>query len=746
MSLPLPNLDDRRWDDLVEEARALIPLYAPIWTDHNTHDPGITLLELLAWVAEMDIYQLNRIPAHHRLKFLALVGVRPEPAQPAHCILSLRLAMGMAPLQLPAGIEFESQGPLGQHLIFRSLTPVTVVGSQLAAIQRQGEDGYHNLSGRWLRGEILYLLGDDPQAGDAVYFGLDKPLPPATPACLAFEFEGDTGVEARIQLLDELQARKATCAPPDWQVLCSPHAADEQDIDVIIPPHHSVVGVWEYLDSLGHWCLLEVEDDTRDLTLDGHLCLQVAGVMGLQKLGAVDSAFYYIRYRLQSGQYDTAPLARLVADNAIVVEQAEWMSSSLAITEDAVIIGTVPSPGDDVSMRLKLNSEGDIQHLEFVMAADDDPRFTVLGYQAPSTGIKGRLDLLIALLGVSDGEPLQQYGLPDGTGLADSLQLWIQEEISWTAWQRRPDLDSSQRQHQHFQLDSAGRWLRFGDGEHGRVPPKGSLILLAGLETRGEAGNIAANVIQSLADTAYNRVLLDDYELARSKLAAVTNPLPASGGDAVETLNQAATRAFARREKIERAVTLEDIETLAMETPGVHLARTHAHAVLHPDLPCLKAPGMMTLIILPFLPKDQPTPDIGLRRVVADYLQRRRVIGSRIAVVGPGYRKVSVRARVAACSNADVLALPQAVSAALNRFFHPLHGGDDGDGWPFGRDVYRSEVFQVIDDVAGVDHVLSLELLADGCQPQCANVCLGPTQLVVAGQHQINVEVSDVNP
>ena len=82
MSLPLPQLDDRRWADLMAEAQALIPRYAPSWTDHNVHDPGITFLELFTWLTEMDIYRLNQIPERHLRKFLALIGFSPQPPQP----------------------------------------------------------------------------------------------------------------------------------------------------------------------------------------------------------------------------------------------------------------------------------------------------------------------------------------------------------------------------------------------------------------------------------------------------------------------------------------------------------------------------------------------------------------------------------------------------------------------------------------------------------------------------------------
>src|SRR5829696_7881240 len=105
MPLPLPNLDSRRWADLVEEARALIPRYAPAWTDHNVHDPGITLMELLAWLVEMDVYRLNRVPEAHRRKFLALVGVTPRPPRPARAVFGLAPPRPV-PIPLPIGTAF----------------------------------------------------------------------------------------------------------------------------------------------------------------------------------------------------------------------------------------------------------------------------------------------------------------------------------------------------------------------------------------------------------------------------------------------------------------------------------------------------------------------------------------------------------------------------------------------------------------------------------------------------------------
>lgn len=73
MSIPLPNLDDRTYADLVEEARSLIPIECPEWTDHNPSDPGIILIELLAWLTEMVLYRVDRVPDRNFATFLTLL-------------------------------------------------------------------------------------------------------------------------------------------------------------------------------------------------------------------------------------------------------------------------------------------------------------------------------------------------------------------------------------------------------------------------------------------------------------------------------------------------------------------------------------------------------------------------------------------------------------------------------------------------------------------------------------------------
>jgi len=87
MSLPVPKLDDIDFEQLVEFARARIPRYAPHWTDHNVHDPGMTLLDLISWLVDQQIYQVGFISDQHITAFAALLGVRKALAKPAEGLI-----------------------------------------------------------------------------------------------------------------------------------------------------------------------------------------------------------------------------------------------------------------------------------------------------------------------------------------------------------------------------------------------------------------------------------------------------------------------------------------------------------------------------------------------------------------------------------------------------------------------------------------------------------------------------------
>jgi len=191
MTLLLPNLDDRTWADLTAEGTALIPAYGPEWTDQNYSDPGITLIDLLAFITEMDIYQLNQISDQDRLKFLALVGVRPEPPVAARVVLKLVAGPKVTtnPV-LPAGLQFEGVDFSGAKTTFQIRHEITVAAGELAALQVETATGYQNVTPVWRRRAVMHPFGTAPQPGSSFYLGLTSALPIGQPAQIFFTYAG----------------------------------------------------------------------------------------------------------------------------------------------------------------------------------------------------------------------------------------------------------------------------------------------------------------------------------------------------------------------------------------------------------------------------------------------------------------------------------------------------------------------------------------------------------------------------
>ena len=241
MPLPLPNLDDRKWADLVEEGRSLIPFYAPGWTDHNVHDPGIMLIELFAWLAEMDIYQLNRIPDRHFRKFLMLSGIYPQPPQPAHTVLSFSLVPKSDNVELPAFVAFEGKDPYGETVHFLTQYPINVVPAKLEAIQLFDGSGFREIKRENGLMPQFSIFGSIPKPGACIYFGFSEDISQHGSTHLFFQFAGARKDEAeRWRFLAEIMPGKSEPGDqPQLNCVRSKHETNIRQACKIIQAYNS---------------------------------------------------------------------------------------------------------------------------------------------------------------------------------------------------------------------------------------------------------------------------------------------------------------------------------------------------------------------------------------------------------------------------------------------------------------------------------------------------------------------------
>ncbi|MWC27067.1 putative baseplate assembly protein [Paenibacillus sp. MMS18-CY102] len=311
--LPIPNLDDKTFAQLIEDAKKQIPRYAPDWTDYNAHDPGITMLELFAWLAESQRFYLDQVRDDHIRKYLKLLGTAPLPPKPARAEVSFSFkdeatspfaglsATTDEPVQVPAGtrmmageLAFETEEELA--VTAASLTAiVTLAGS---AMLDQTEAAGHE-------GLTFMAFGDKAEAGSSLYLGFDRKLAPQMPLSILF------------RLYDQYPVPIAAMA--------------DERVGEVTPP---VKLVWEYMNEDSEWEPLQVErDETAMLTRTGRILFRTPEKCGLQRVFPImAAACCWFRCTIVEAGYELVPRVDSVTLNAVSTVQLasslEWLGRS----------------------------------------------------------------------------------------------------------------------------------------------------------------------------------------------------------------------------------------------------------------------------------------------------------------------------------------------------------------------------------------------------------------------------------
>ncbi len=180
MALIAPNLDDRKFQDIVSEARSKIPLYCPKWTDYNLADPGITLIELFAWMVDMLLYRLNKVPDKNYIKFMDLLGIRLEPPKPAKVEVTFRLsATQPEAVTIPRGTEVATVRTETEEAIsFTTEEDLTIILPTIAyALITPDSESFEDCMpalknpDKWIS-----IFQETPEENNALYLGYNEDL------------------------------------------------------------------------------------------------------------------------------------------------------------------------------------------------------------------------------------------------------------------------------------------------------------------------------------------------------------------------------------------------------------------------------------------------------------------------------------------------------------------------------------------------------------------------------------------
>jgi hypothetical protein len=657
MPLPNPIIDDRSYQQLRDELVRRIPVYTPEWTDFNASDPGVTLIELFAFLGENLLFRFNQIPETTKLAFLKLLQIPLMPAVPALGLVDMTPPDASGPL-VAVGSELRAGS-----LSFETLTEVVVwpvtfycVGKISApAPDQTSEPEVFEFAVRALQAAAPLASNEDaayyqnqavPENGQ----GLPVDFSSAVDGMLWVAVLAQSGI-ASISLGDaliNLGFVPDPAAPAIDQVQACPGAG---------PASTGPSVEWQIstgqLDGSGnpiYQAISSEGDTTRGLTQEGVVRLRLPkDPAGFGNFATADPN--------QAGTRDLPP----VLDDTRAAQLLFWIR---AFRKDGTPFGGV--------LYVAANAA------QVWQSRKANPEF----------------------LGTGTGEAGQSYSLVNSPVLDGTLIVQVEEASGWVQWNVVDGFYASAPDARDCMVDLEAGVVSFGNGVQGMPPQIGQRI--RALEYRyggGAAGNVAPGSI---------------VKLPSNPTIKPNNDLSAHGGADSETIDNALERIPGELRRRDRAVTASDFEELALETPGAAVGRADCLPLFYPPTLASGKAGVVSVVVWPQNDPQHPNaplPDRNLLQAVCAYLDQRRLVTTELYVIPPTYRKVAVAVGLQVKPGFGTEAVRRWVELVIRQYLAPLPPfGPDGTGWPLGRRVFGPELQAAALQVEGVDYLEGLDV------------------------------------
>ena len=593
------RLNDQTFDDIVETAVKGIARFDTEWNNLQAADPGMTLVDLFAWLKAIQHEYMSVILPDSQRRFLELLDIRQRRSRGSRTVLAL--AGARRDTRIPAQTKW-----MAGDMAFENPDSATAFAAALTGIRFLGPGGQVEIAASQLDGSRLFPvfpgLGPEPERrpqGELVLL-FDRPIPANTPFSLYFSVAGD---KRRTPVGEE--------------------------------PFYPLAEVaWEVWTGAGWQSAECLRDDTHAFLFSGIVTLRHTGEMVSLEGGCA------LRAKLLRDDYDLPPQINHIRFNVVEVRQQDTMvrcdiyrgQDTLALDSDLGLSG-------DHRVFLEENG-GWRETADFDLETFPDGS-AALRLTGPAEGAMvlsydRRLSKGI-VLGSGTGFSGQQLAFDGRDADYGSFQLLVGrkagETYRYQIWERRDDLFASAPRDRHFVLDDQQGVIRFGDHIQGTMPPKGTdNILLCSYQTcRGKASDIKAGRIT--APRTANPDLL---------ALTVEQFLPAQGGEDGETFEETVARAGETLRSGRRAVTEADYLSAVRSVPGLIVDNCRV-------LTGFDGPEDSRLtVVVQGAGRAARTPRAAYERNIRAALDRCRMLNTQVNVVWPRTVKLVVRGRIAA--------------------------------------------------------------------------------------------------
>lgn len=662
------NLDDQTYASIVTAAQRRLPWLCPRWTDHNATDPGITILELMAWYKELQQYQMNQVTDALKLKLLKLAGAVPRPASPARCAVEIGDGAPARPirerLHTREGIPFELAEPVPAARPV--LSQVRVCGGErqmdVGGMLRERPVTFHpfELGGRPAR--LRLGFSRTGEGALRLWFDVERP-----DGAARNPFEDDRQVPRLIRWTCEGAAGTELAGD-------GTHALSASGYVTVRPQ-----GDWPAGEDGLYWLTAELED---------------AGCEESVRLFGVSSG------RFEAVQQETWASTRLFRADSRPDWCAQLPDAQARDGQLAVFLRTGQGWEQTDRWRTQADLLGRRIYVDTGAAAQDGGGNVMLLCLDPRRAGE--------LLFDAKGLPGETFFLRlDGlTVLSEQFSflcntLYRDGRVRPALWRCVDDLYQYGPRDRVFTYDPARETVTFGDGEHGALLQGGPGAVLAAelVVSRCAGGNIPGG----------RNLAFDD--------GVPLHNTAAGGGVDREGLDELQVRLLRELDETKKCVCAQDYERLARLTPGLRVAAAKAIPAYDADEPTgVSRTPTVTVVVVPDGAGDRPMPDGRFLEAVQRQMDAWRPIGTVVKVVPPVY--VGIDVAVSLRGGED--SVEQAVERALRDWLSLGRAG-------IGGTLRAGDVSAIVQAAPGVLRVRRAAARAAG--PGCSQSADGDIRL-----------------
>lgn len=600
--LPDIQLDQMTFEEMMEKAKNRIAACYPEWTDFNYHDPGITLVELFAWLKEIQQYELNHISEAHMEKYLNLLGTQVHHRQGARAFVCTKTEN---PVRVPAGTRLEAPGVFFETEEEQILPGAFVkcafgmTDRKVSFINREQLTLGHTLE--------FYPFGKEALTGTRFFLGFSDPLP----------------VGEKLSL---------TCWIGESREI--PRNPAEEDT---IPLANLRYTFWN---GECYQPLEIVKDETFGFLFDGRLLFRLPGEMKEREVDGEKG--YFLRVELKDSQYDMPPVLKFLDCNTLQVCQKETVCAFLAAKKEQTGDGKrclIISHGlcEEGEMQVFCRKKGLYQEIQIREISYDsgqacayiEPEITQEEWEEGSFYVQASSGedwyRSHRTLGVGKGFPNEVFYLDDEQTLVEDMELLVEQPEQpevYRKWERRKNFSHSGPEDCHYCVDSVRGKIIFGDSIHG-MAPEGKVILVSYSRVLGAGGNVKANKIQHFVSGAFSHI-------------PTVNPQDAAGGCEEESISKAFSRIRKELTEARNMVTTEDYEQAVKKTPGLRIESCRALVGEGDD------ENEILLVVKPLSPDMRPRLTPAITENIRQYLEPKRMLGVKLRILSPVYGKIAV--------------------------------------------------------------------------------------------------------